>query len=590
MYQTGQTIVETLDQIHRHELVLPAIQREFVWKPQQVCRLFDSIMQGFPFGTFLYWKVARENSAKFNYYDFVLNYHELKGRHCPPHPRFHDTPLIAVLDGQQRLTALNIGLRGSMATKLPRLWWNNPYAFPKRYLFLDLLCSAGTDDNGDSGYRFRFRRESDPKLVRDSEGNLTECWFQVSQVLAMDGGPPMVKWLNQRLDQKSVYPAYETLDRLHSVVKRDHVIAYYEEKRQKLDEVLQIFIRMNDGGTPLSYSDMLLSIAVAQWTKHDAREEIHRCVDELNRIGSGEGFAFSNDFVLKAGLMLSDIGSVRFKVDNFNRENMAKLEKQWPSIKQTLALAVQLVAGFGFSRVTLTSNNAVLPIAYYLHQRGLSESFLSHSRYEAERQAIRGWLIRSLLKKGVWRGIDSLLTALRRVLREHGENSFPASKLYAEMARTGRELVFNEEEIEDLADSEFKSRTFALLSLIFPHVDPRMNCHVDHIFPAAMFTPSRLRSMRVPVDQIEQFRDRANRLGNLQLLPGPMNTEKSATMPHVWLATAYPDENSRRQFVNDNLLGQIPTEITGFLDFYEARRARLVARIKNLLGSVDGTD
>lgn len=70
MYQTGDTIKKTLDEIHRHDLVLPAIQREFVWQPEQICRLFDSLMQGYPFGTFLYWRVASENSGKFKFFDF----------------------------------------------------------------------------------------------------------------------------------------------------------------------------------------------------------------------------------------------------------------------------------------------------------------------------------------------------------------------------------------------------------------------------------------------------------------------------------------------------------------------------------------
>jgi len=65
MYQTGETIEGILRQIEKHDLVLPAIQREFVWTLDQICRLFDSLMQGFPFGTFLYWKVAPENSNKF---------------------------------------------------------------------------------------------------------------------------------------------------------------------------------------------------------------------------------------------------------------------------------------------------------------------------------------------------------------------------------------------------------------------------------------------------------------------------------------------------------------------------------------------
>ena len=64
MYQTGYTIKETLDQIQSNELVLPAIQREFVWRPEQICRLFDSLMQGYPFGTFLYWQVNRREQRQ----------------------------------------------------------------------------------------------------------------------------------------------------------------------------------------------------------------------------------------------------------------------------------------------------------------------------------------------------------------------------------------------------------------------------------------------------------------------------------------------------------------------------------------------
>lgn len=588
MYQTGHTIEDTLKQIHKHDLVLPAIQREFVWRPEQICRLFDSLMQGFPFGTFLYWKVAPENSDKFNFYGFVLDYHERDNRHCPPLPAMPNTALTAVLDGQQRLTALNVGLQGSMTWKLPRLWWNNPEAFPKRHLYLDLLWNAGDDEDEGTGYRFSFRRENEAIQRTGPAGDGSECWFRVSDVLLMDGGPAMVRWLNERLDQRFVDHAYGTLDRLHRVVRIEHLVAFYEESRQTLDDVVQIFIRMNDGGTPLSHSDLLLSIAVAQWTKHDAREEIQELVDKLNRIGLG--FSFSKDLVLKAGLMLSDIGSVGFKVDNFNRGNMAILEEQWMSIKSALTLTVQLVAGFGFSRATLTAHNAILPIAYYVYRSGLTESYLSHSRHADDRRKIREWLMRSLLKSGVWgSGLDTLLTALRKVIRDDGTFGFPAARLGEEMARRGRELVFNDEEVEELADTEYSSpRVFAVLSLIFPFVDPGKLFHVDHIFPSTRFSQRKLLDAHVSEEKIEEFRDRANRLGNLQLLPGQVNTEKSATMPADWLARAYPDESQRRRACDDHLLGCVPEEMTGFVEFYNARREHLVERIKSLLGN-DGS-
>jgi hypothetical protein len=96
-----------------------------------------------------------------------------------------------------------------------------------------------------------------------------------------------------------------------------------------------------------TYSDLLLSIAVAQWTKVDARSEIHKLVDELNRIGAG--FDLSQDFVLKAGLMLADIASVGFKVENFTRPNMAVLEANWPNIRAALARTVELAASFGLN-------------------------------------------------------------------------------------------------------------------------------------------------------------------------------------------------------------------------------------------------
>ena len=578
MYQTGQTIVETLNQIHRHDLVLPAIQREFVWGEDQIYTLFDSLMQGYPFGTFLYWKVASENSGKFNFYDFVREYHERDNRHCPQLPEMSNQPLTAVLDGQQRLTALNIGLRGSMAKKLPRLWWNNPDAFPVHHLHLDLLWQPENEDEEGSKYRFSFRTSG-------QSGSEQECWFRVRDIMSMDGGPPMVEWLTGRgLEKEKLNLAYKTLDKLYTVVHKEHLVAFYEETGQELDKVLQIFIRMNDGGTALSHSDLLLSIAVAQWGQHDAREEVHDLVDDLNNIG--EGFSFSKDLVLKAGLMLSDIGSVGFKVDNFNRDNMSVFEAKWDRISDALKLTVQLVADFGFNRQNLTAHNAILPIAYYLYRKNPNMSYLTHSSFSDDRIAIREWLTRSLLKAGVWgSGMDTLLTALRQVIRDSESDSYPVDKIREEMASRGRTLSFEDEEIEGLADMRYGNRlTFALLSFLVPSVDLKNKFHVDHIFPASRFTRQKLIQAGVPQDKAGRFAEMKDGLANLQLLSGPVNIEKQATMPAEWFLKAYPNPSSRMEYQDLHFLGEIPTSILEFESFYEARRNSLMEAIKRILG------
>src|SRR6202035_2265731 len=107
MYKPGRTIRDALRKVEQNEYVLPAIQREFVWRPEQTARLFDSLMQGYPFGTFLFWTVEPANSAAYKFYGFVRDYHEKDSPHCPELGTIPDRSLIAVLDGQQRLTALN---------------------------------------------------------------------------------------------------------------------------------------------------------------------------------------------------------------------------------------------------------------------------------------------------------------------------------------------------------------------------------------------------------------------------------------------------------------------------------------------------
>lgn len=142
MYRPVGSIRSVLSSIERNEIVLPAIQREFVWSPDQICALFDSVMQDYSFGEFLLWKINPENSSQYSYYDFVRRYHERDAAHCPELDSIEDRQVIAVLDGQQRLTAFNIGLRGSMAVELPGKRWNNPDAFPRRILALDLLSKT----------------------------------------------------------------------------------------------------------------------------------------------------------------------------------------------------------------------------------------------------------------------------------------------------------------------------------------------------------------------------------------------------------------------------------------------------------------
>ncbi len=576
-YQAPVTIAETLRQVEGHEIVLPAIQREFVWQPEQICTLFDSLMQGYPFGTFLYWKVNQEYNNRYQFYDFVLNYHERDRPHCPKIGEMPNHDVVAVLDGQQRLTALNLGIRGSLAQKLPYRRWSSSDAFPTRYLHLNLLWTPADDDDVGVRYRFEF-------LTPEQAASTNGCWFRVSDVLSLeDSGPAMTAWLEGRdLGSKPISVPHKVLHRLFEVVRNLALVSFYEERSQELEKVLQIFIRTNSGGTVLSYSDLLLSVAVAQWTESNARDEIHQLVDDLNNTGAG--FACSKDWVLKAGLMLSDIGSVGFKVDNFNRQNMEVLESRWSAIKEALTLTVELVSSFGFSSATLRADSALLPIAYYLFAKQVDGRYLTDQSSVGDREAIRQWLIASLLKpSGIWgSGLDTLLTALRDVIRQSHDN-FPTRELRETMRSRGKSLAFDPDEIDDLTEMRFgDKRTFSLLSLVFPHLDLRQHFHIDHVFPKSRFTAAKLGTLGFRPEDIARLHDSADRLPNLQLLEGHENLQKRATLPAEWLET-FSTAEARGNYATTHLLGEVPDGIDGFDAFYEARRRQLKHKITGLL-------
>jgi hypothetical protein len=220
------SIAKMLEGIYKHDFVLPAIQREFVWGSDQVCLFFDSLLRGYPVGTMLTWRVPAEDVGKYVYYDFMRDYHQKDSPHCPEiKPPAHQ-PVVAVLDGQQRLTALNIGLRGSYAEKLPRLWWNNPAAYPQKFLYLD-LAHVGPEEELGVRYDFRFLT---PQEVDSQETKPGAVWFCVRDILPMKESYDVMKYL-QGCGLGNDQDALRSLARLQTAVHVDRVVHYYQEER-----------------------------------------------------------------------------------------------------------------------------------------------------------------------------------------------------------------------------------------------------------------------------------------------------------------------------------------------------------------------
>ena len=585
-YESPLTIATVLKGISENTYILPAIQREFVWSTTQIETLFDSLMQGYPFGAFLFWELQGNQNTEYEFYSFLQNYHEKKSKHNPKINITGRDGVKAVLDGQQRMTSIYIGLKGTYAYKLNYKRWDNDDAFPKRKLFLNIV-----EPEKDGNNKFQFKFLTDAEVVNDKN----KFWFEVGKILEMPELSDVNEFIIENFSTESAYTkdqgkfANKALSQLYKIIYTQPSISYYKVQSNELDMILNIFIRVNSGGTVLSYSDLLLSIATAQWKNLDAREEITDFVDTINRIGNG--FNVNKDFILKSALVLSDFSNIAFKVDNFNKSNMLTIEQNWQSIKKALTQAFNLVSSYGYSRDTLSSNNAVIPIAYYLKTIGLPNNFEQSTSTTVNRKIIKKWLSMSLVKRLFSGQPDNVITNIREIIKNNGCNDFPLNEIIAKLRGTNKTLIYTNDDIENLLSLQYgKSDTLTILMLLYPSLDYNNRFHMDHMYPKSKFTKKYLSKKNISEDKINEYILHCNDISNLQLLAALPNIEKQDEDFEEWFNNTYESDSDKAQYREINYLPDIEYSYENFGRFLKERKEKLKSELEKILLQENKTD
>lgn len=584
-FQTPITIKDAIDRIHKKQYLLPAIQREFVWTTEQIERLFDSIMRGYPINSFLFWNVENENIKNYEFYEFLRDFHERDHKNNPKADLSGEgKDITAILDGQQRLTSLYIGLRGTYASKDARKRKINNLAYTPRKLCLNLF---GTPENEELEYEFSFLDEKQRSLEDE------KClWIVLGDILNIQSPEQVYMYVSQIKyfatykgdSEKYKYYfdiAMKNVSKLFYEINVNKIINYYEEKNESLDKVLDIFVRVNSGGTPLSRSDLLLSVATATWEEKDAREEVTSLVKEINNIG--DGFSFDKDFILKSSLTLLDM-DMALKVNNFNQATMQTIEKNWDTIKKSILLTVQLVSKFGYDQQKLTSANALIPIAYYLFKIGNPDNFDVSGKFEEDRRSIFKWLGIVLLKRLFSGQPDNVLRPMREVISKN-YSQFPLNEIIQKQRGDTKTLLFDQDEINNIIKYEYgKPYTYSALAFLYPTFDHRNRFHLDHIFPKKLFTWKELKQRGIDEDLIQEYLDNFNSLVNIQLLEGVINQEKSGKDFNDWLLEKYPNNEERINFLKRHLIpSEIDLQLNNFLEFVKLRKQLIMDELSKLL-------
>jgi hypothetical protein len=567
----SETIAAVLPRMNS-TFFLPALQREFVWTADQICALFDSLMRRYPISAFLFWQVPVEARDDVEAYEFLCTVKESRNRakltRVPG-----NRPLTFVLDGQQRLTALLVGLQGHYYDKKAKSGKGSKTYVIKK-LYLDLLHDGREPDaNDDIYYSFDFF-DYVPLLSKNS------YWFDVGRILKVDTDLRLKELVDRQIkairDVRSL-PSQEAsivehnLTRLYEAIWLDDALSYHIETDPDHERILEIFVRANSGGTVLSKSHLLLSTLTLHWGAENAREVINEFVDELNSKLTRRN-RLNNDFVMKSCLVLLNL-PVAYRVSSFTKDTCTRIKERWDEIRDATRRAVDAANAFGIDESTLTSANALIPISFYLYEypqltlRGESATEVKNAG------RVRAWLLSALLNRVLGGSSDSMLTRLRDALQMNYKpnGDFPIAALDEAVRLAGRTGASSEDSVENVMGTSYDDNTcFLALSLLY---DDRnwgtIEYSIDHLFAQDNF-----KGRNVP----DNIKDLSDDFGNLALVIGNENSGKNNRPLHEWLATRSPEYLKRHLIPDDHSLWHIDK----YESFLIERRRLLKARIQQV--------
>lgn len=605
-----KSIKETISDIEASKMYLPALQRKFVWGKPQIELLFDSIMKNIPVGTFLYWKLKPENAKEYVFYEFLKEYDEQHPYNTRKEGLFLNPEITGVLDGQQRLSSMYIGLQGIHKSKTPNKHKANEKSYPVTRLYLNVLSLpySISDDNkikvlDDLNFEFRFLTDKDSKewtsrkVRKIGEDGLeiiieeTMYWMRVGEVLGWieDNEFDLIvqdfiekaKSENQRVaiakNRRLIKKALETLN---SRISKEELIYYFEIINDDLEAILKIFIRVNSGGTQLSKTDLLFSTIVATWD--DGRERIEELLQTINR--KGDGFNFTNEYLMRCCLVLTD-APVLYKVNSFKSDNVQRIKSNWEKIAKAIKETVDLMVDYGFSGSLLTSLNATIIIAYYLYKEGKVN--------DSTKIDIKKYLIHSLINGIYGSGNDQLISTLRNTFRKNvgddpghyilKSNLFSFEELLKVNLPARKSLYITEDELENMMESKKGTQSFFVLSLLYPHLKYKeIQFHQDHIHPASRFNKDTFRQFDLSLEESNTWIMMRDMIPNLQLMEGRENESKNASEFLPWLSKK--NESYQANFKVSNYIPQGESlEFRNFKSFFEKRKSSLKQELRDVL-------
>ncbi len=500
-------------------LFLPHIQRPFVWSEEQMCRFMDSLMRNYPIQTLLFWRTKDAIKARkfMSEIDWNADLHKLYDNTKSA----RDVEKVFVLDGQQRLQTLFALFIGSIKSE---------GGGQSREAYLNMVSGVAPVE-GDLIYELTFSPTAmalphyrlRDLLGRHAMKNAEEIADELNEALDMTlGDSEEARRQRARLVRKNCGQLVSLLreDRHFWVEQLDGVASEYKYRR-----ILEIFVRVNSGGTKLDAADLMFAAMKEGWA--EIEENIESVADMLS---SGH-LEFDKAFVLKCLVVAHDkkaeLDPEKFtsaEGDSLLKEiqtNWDRAETAFQELRDFIEQEIQL-----YSEKVVRSYGSFIPLFDFL--------FHNPKPDERNRRLMRAYYYKSQLFNWYGAQTDNIINAVHNRVGKALGGTFPMApvKEYFGLSR-GAPVELKQQHLEDgrlrfivlnlLYVERFGKSPF---NVRFKGNEP----HVDHIYPKSIL----LNWFSLPTQEV-------NHIGNYRLLGATDNIRKRAEEPADYFARLKAD-------------------------------------------------
>jgi hypothetical protein len=496
-----QTLFGLLSLVDRDEIVLPAMQRPFVWKEDRIYRLVDSLLRGFPIGAVMLWRTTTVQRFRRLPRDLDIETAEIFNFETTT-----DTEnRYLVLDGQQRLTSLFAAFKGT---------------YNHKRLFIDVLSgSAEGKDPGNQYYDCQFLTTGEASSWTNTNGGSRRHYVPIQELIKINpvhaASTAHKKALELKLSDEESERITDIFIRCATILgnsKSLQIITVDEDPSHvtPIEEILEIFVRVNSGGLVLQKSDLLMSLLDLKW--NDIQPELQRLVRDINE---SRPFAFTRDDVLKS-LLLADGAETRFDKLVNDRKQVEQLATRLPAYIPAVKRAWEALGCILMDNCRIYSerffrggHNALLPFVLFISNR---DAVIHDDR----RKIVIGVYLS--IMSGIFSGAEARMGAFAKN-KVASAQSLPLDELVA--------LIKREYGIKSLDDV---LRRHLDLALNIAHGGITLDKNPEELQRDHIFPRSKLEKAGYPYEMVNHY-------ANFHFLRGNDNLNKLDKDPHDWFKT-----------------------------------------------------